>query len=303
MTDNFEQVNCNLCGSSDYKIIFKARHDLEKDKDYAVKFRSSGDELLIDQLVACKKCGFMYINPRLKPDIILGAYASGEDKTFISQTKGREITFGKFLDTIGKFHPHPGKILDVGTAGGSFLYAAKQRGWDVYGCEPSRWLCDWSKKHYGIDIKPGTIFEQKYQQNFFDVVTLWDVLEHTPDPKEVLRECRGILKKKGLLVVNYPDIGSWIARIMGRKWVFLLSVHLYYFTRRTMVKMLQDSGFSVLKIKPHYQQLALSYIFNRSKAYVGPIGSIGESMSRKLGIWDLNVPYWVGQTLVIAQKE
>ena len=87
-------------------------------------------------------------------------------KRFISQMKGRENTFGKFLDKIGKFHPQPGKILDVGTAGGSFLHAAKQRGWDVYGCEPNRWLCDWSKKHYGIDIKSGTIFEQKYQQNF-----------------------------------------------------------------------------------------------------------------------------------------
>ena len=135
------------------------------------------------------------------------------------------------------------------------------------------------------------------------MVTIWDVLEHTPDPKEVLRECRRILKKKGLLVVNYPDIGSWIARIMGRKWVFLLSVHLYYFTRRTMVKMLQDSGFSVLKIKPHYQQLALGYLFSRSKAYVGHVGAIGENISRMLGMGGVNIPYWIGQTLVIAQKE
>ena len=93
MADNFEQVNCNLCGSSDYKIVFKPRYDLEKDKDCAVKFRSSGDELLIDQLVACKKCGFMYINPRLKSDIILDAYASGEDETFYLTDEGERKHF------------------------------------------------------------------------------------------------------------------------------------------------------------------------------------------------------------------
>ena len=244
----------------------------------------------------------MYINPRLKSDIILDAYASGEDETFISQMKGRENTFGKFLDKIGKFHPQPGKILDVGTAGGSFLHAAKQRGWDVYGCEPNRWLCDWSKNIMVLILNQGRFLSRNISKTF-DVVTIWDVLEHTPDPKEVLREGRRILKKKGLLVVNYPDIGSWIARIMGRKWVFLLSVHLYYFTRRTMVKMLQDSGFSVLKIKPHYQQLALGYLFSRSKAYVGHVGAIGENISRMLGMGGVNIPYWIGQTLVIAQKE
>ncbi len=302
MSDNFEKVNCNLCGNSEYKVIFEPRYDLEKDKDYAAKFRSSGDELLIDQLVACKNCGFLYINPRLKHNIILDAYRNGSDETFVSQVKGREVTFGKCLDGIMRFYPHPGKILDIGTAGGSFLHVAKQRGWDIHGCEPNRWLCEWGKKHYAVDIKPGTIFEQKYPQDFFDVATLWDVLEHTPDPKSVLCECRRVLKKNGLLVVNYPDIGSWIARMMGRRWVFLLSVHLYYFTRQTMVKMLRDSGFSVLKIKPHYQQLALSYIFSRSKAYVGAIGAIGENISRMLSVGDLNIPYWVGQTLVIAKK-
>jgi len=301
--NNFEQVNCNLCGKSEYKVIFKARYDLEKDKDYAVKFRSSGDELLIDQLVRCGNCGFIYINPRLKSEIILDSYAVGDDNVFVSQAKSRENTFKKCLGRIEKFRLFPGKILDIGTAGGSFLYSARQKGWDVYGCEPNRWLCEWGKKHYGIDIFSGTVFEQNYKSDFFDVVTLWDVLEHTPDPKKVLLECRRILKKDGLLVINYPDIGSWIARLMGKKWVFLLSVHLFYFTEKTIKTILNDTGFSTVKLAPHFQELKLGYIFSRSKAQIGIIGSLGEVVTKFLGLSNMNIPYWLGQTLVIAKKD
>jgi hypothetical protein len=60
------------------------------------------------------------------------------------------------------------------------------------------------------------------------------------------------LKEDGLLVINYPDIGSWIARLMGRSWVFLLDVHLYYFTRATIHKLLDDAGFDVVCMRPHF---------------------------------------------------
>ena len=88
-------------------------------------------------------------------------------------------------------------------------------------------------------------------------MTLWDVLEHTPDPKSEVREAHRLLNDEGLLVINYPDIGSWIARVMGRSWVFLLDVHLYYFTRATIRKLLEDAGFEVVRIRPHFQRLAL----------------------------------------------
>ena len=83
-------------------------------------------------------------------------------------------------------------------------------------------MAEWGKGHYGIDIVPGTIFDMDLEDASFDVVTLWDVIEHTPDPTSVLEECRRVLKPGGLLVVNIPDIGSLVSSLMGRRWVFLL---------------------------------------------------------------------------------
>lgn len=297
-----EKVPCNLCGSSAHKIIYESRYDQEKDKDLAKKFRSSGDELLIDQLVQCPKCRLKFINPRLKQNLIIEGYTEGEDPLFISQADARERTFFKALRKIEKYAPKKGKILDVGTAGGSFLAAAKKRGWTVSGCEPNKWLVDWGNKKYNIKIDQGTIFEQKYPSNSFDVITLWDVIEHTPDPMKVLEECNRLLKENGILVVNYPDIGSWLARLLGRKWLFLTSVHLYYFTPRTIRHILSKTGFKIELIKPYFQSLELGYIMFRAGTYSSLFSTVGKKMVELAGLAHREVPYWLGQTFVLARK-
>lgn len=299
--DLLEHIPCNLCSADDYEIIYKPRYDSAKPDKIFQSFRSSGDEILLDQLVRCKQCGLQYLNPRLKQDLILDSYSVGTDEIFISQLAGREKTFAKSLDLIEHLVPQKGKILDIGTAGGSFLGVAKRRGWDVIGCEPSRWLAEWGSKHYDIIIYPGTVFDMNLEDNSFDVVTLWDVLEHTPDPKTVLKECNRILKPGGILVVNYPDIGSFIARLMGRKWVFLLSVHLYYFTSKTMQEMMRMTNFDVIMRRKHCQTLELGYILFRMQAYVSGLAKLGSRIISAMGMENTIVPYWMGQTLIIAR--
>ena len=162
---DFEDVKCNLCGADDYKILIKSKYEKQRYDDLIDKFRSSGDETLIDQVVQCKKCGLIYINPRLKSEDIVKGYSEGEDENFVSQAKGREITFEKNLKLIEKYYKVKGKILDIGTAGGTFLHVAKKHGWDVYGIEPNKWLCKWGKEKYGIEILPGILFDHKKDSN------------------------------------------------------------------------------------------------------------------------------------------
>ena len=306
VSDRFlESVPCNICGSIEAHVLQPAQYDVASltQKDFARTFSSSSDERLNHQLVACASCGLQYVSPRLRADAVLEGYSAGSDEQFVSQARGREITFGKCLDLIERvWNRAPGRLLDIGTGGGSFPFMAAKRGWAADGCEPNRWLCDWAKTNYGLPIRPGTVFDQHYPSASYDVVTLWDVLEHTPDPKAEIRETHRLLKDGGLLVVNYPDIGSWIARAMGRSWVFLLDVHLYYFTRTTIRKLLQEAGFDIVKIRPHFQRLALGYVLHRATPYVGAPARVAERVFRGLGVGEWQVPYWMGQTLVIARK-
>lgn len=295
-----ETVVCNLCGADDHDVIYPPRYDAARPDAITHSFRSSGDEILVDQLVRCRQCGLQYLNARLRQDLILEGYSVGGDETFISQVAARERTFAKGLDIVERVVPQRGRILDIGTAGGSFLGVARRRGWQVAGCEPNRWLSEWGSKHYDLSIHAGTIFDMELENASFDVVTLWDVLEHTPDPKAVLLECQRVLRSNGLLVVNYPDINSLVARLMGRKWVFLLSVHLYYFTLETIQKMLELTGFQMVKHQKHWQRLELGYILFRMKPYISWASRLGTKVADALHVGNTPVPYWMGQVLVLA---
>ena len=297
-----EHVPCFLCSADDYDVIYEAQHDREKDADPVQKFRASGDELLIDQLVRCRRCGFQYVNPRLRGDLIFAGYSEGDDPAYVSQLQARERTFEASLAEIERAAHGRGRLLDIGTAAGAFVAAARRRGWEAEGCEPNRWLADWGSRHYAITIRQGSVFEQPYEAQSFDVVTLWDVIEHTLNPREMLDRARLLLKPGGVLVVNYPDIGSWIARALGRRWLFLTSVHLYYFDRRTMRRMLEDTGFSVEIVRPHWQRLELDYILFRGSVLSEGVSRAARRAVGALGAGRLQVPYWLGQTFVLARR-
>lgn len=297
-----EHVACFLCGADDYDVVYEAQYDREKDVDLVQKFRASGDELLIDQLVRCRRCGFQYVNPRLRGDLILDSYTQGDDPAYVSQLEARERTFDASLDEIERALGGRGRLLDIGTAAGAFVAAAARRGWDAEGCEPNRWLAEWGASHYGLRIRQGSVFDQPYEPGSFDVVTLWDVIEHTVDPRQMLDRCRSLLRPGGVLVVNYPDIGSWIARVMGRRWLFLTSVHLYYFDRGTVRRMLSATGFDVVRVRPHVQRLELDYILFRGSLLSRTLSATGRRVVRALGLSRAQVPYWLGQTFVLAKR-
>ncbi len=285
------------------RVLQPARYATIAPADLVRTFSSSSDERLHHRLVECTRCGLQYVSPRLRAEAVLEGYSEGSDEQFVSQARGRELTFGKCLDVIESVWRGPrGRLLDIGTGGGSFPYVASKRGWKADGCEPNKWLCDWALKNYGLPIRPGTVFDQQYPAGSYDVVTLWDVLEHTPDPKREIAEAHRLLRDDGLLVINYPDIGSWIARLMGTSWVFLLDVHLYYFTRATIRTLLKSAGFEIALIKPHYQRLGFAYVLHRATPYLGGAARVAESVVRRIGLGDTQVPYWMGQTLVIARR-
>ncbi len=298
-----QAVPCGLCGADDADVVYDARYDPQDTTDLVATFRASGDELLIDRLVKCRRCGLQYINPRLRDDLIFAGYTQGEDPTYVSQLAARERTFAASLAEIERLAGRRGRLLDIGTAAGAFVAAAATRGWDAEGCEPNSWMAEWGAKHYGIRIRQGSVFDQPYDAGSFDVVTLWDVIEHTPDPRAVLERCHSLLKPGGLLIVNYPDIGSWIARGLGRRWLFLTSVHLWYFDRQTIRQMLERTGFAVDVVRPHFQRLELDYILFRGSVLSAALSRVARAVIRPIGIGRAQVPYWLGQTFVAARRD
>jgi len=295
-------VNCELCGANECEVVYPPRYHAAQAADVSHFFSVSSEEPLIHPLVRCQQCGLQYVNPRPRENLVVRAYREHVDENLVPQPAVRERTFARYLDMIEKVVPERGCILDVGTADGAFLHVCKQRGWLVAGCELNRQLCDRSQESYDISIHRGTIFDMGLKDKSFDVVTLWDVLEHTTHPKRVLQECHRVLTPGGWLVVTYPDINSLVARLMGRRWVLLLSPHLYYFTVPTMQKMLAKTGFRVLQNRWQWESLELGYILRLLKPHMPLVAKLGNWKASALHLQHLRIPCWTGQVLVMARR-
>jgi len=153
------------------------------------------------------------------------------------------------------------RLLDVGCGYGIFLNLAKDQGWKVYGIELSEDACQFARKNFGLNVFCGDLKEASFPKDHFDVVTLWNVLDHTTNPLEQLLEIKRILKDNGLLFIRLPNflfqgksrcIGEAFDRLFfGRTYLSRkISVsHLYAFTPSSIANLLERVGFSTFRLK------------------------------------------------------
>ncbi len=310
-----EHIACNLCGKNDYSVIYE-KIDTPLEVPLTDKFSAAKGILSTDQIVRCNHCSLVYTNPRVKADLMLSSCAQGDDEVYVSQEEGRKKTFEEGIFWIKKTVPFSSKessqkpvLLDVGCAAGFFLAVAKEHGFEPYGVELNSWLADYGRKKFGLShVTSGTLESAKFSANLFDYVTMWDVLEHVPDPSATLHELSRITKSGGHIVISYPDYNSIFAKLFGRRWWFLLSHHIYYFTPATMEKILAKNGFTVVTDKMHWQKLKIVYMLdmfvklNKNPIVRAPF-AVASFVLKKLHLQNLSVRYYASQRDVIAQKK
>ncbi|MFC1727320.1 class I SAM-dependent methyltransferase [Patescibacteria group bacterium] len=291
------EVACNLCSRNQFKPFFTtySNHGSQ------VSFSATSQAVSGEQIVKCKSCGLVFVNPRVNGKEIIDQYSSKAEKDYIKDASGRTASFRRSVKMVKKFQNF-GKILDIGCAAGFFLKAAEEEGFRAYGIEPNQWLANWGKKKLSLKIFNIPFEKAKFRKSSFEVVAFWDVLEHLTDPLAALKKANKLLKKDGLIVINYPDIESLSARIFKARWWFVWSGHLYYFSPETISKMLKKAGFKVIETKPHWQTLSLFYLLTRLGRYHLGLSQILSKLSLSLGIGYFLIPYLAGQRLVIARK-
>jgi 2-polyprenyl-3-methyl-5-hydroxy-6-metoxy-1,4-benzoquinol methylase len=256
-----EHVSCNLCGADDSVPVA---------------------ELDGFRIVRCKRCGLLYVNPRYQQDLLQNIYTEtyydhdgirngleffGYDN-YVADEENIKITFAKRLQTIERYVSN-GRLLDIGCATGFFLALAKEKGWEVLGTEVSQYSAHYAQEKLGLDVRLGSLKTLDFSAGAFDVVTMWDVIEHVTDPMAELQEIRRILRDGGLLSIITPDAGSLVARLLGKRWEEFRRVreHVYFFSRRTMAEMLRQAGFDVLKFESAGKAFYLGPAMERLKYY------------------------------------
>lgn len=192
-----------------------------------------------------------------RPDLDqLPAYYKSEN--YISHTDSKRSFFDKIyqqvknlmlqkkLDWVGNLSSHKGMILDVGAGTGDFLLAAKKRGWEVQGVEPNEGARSLASKK-GIELSQNTASLPSHQ---FDVITMWHVLEHVPNPADQIDELSRLLKPDGLLVIAVPNFKSYDAQKYKEHWAaYDVPRHLYHFSPEAISRIFQEKNFSLTSQK------------------------------------------------------
>jgi 2-polyprenyl-3-methyl-5-hydroxy-6-metoxy-1,4-benzoquinol methylase len=203
----------------------------------------------------CEHCRVGFTVPFPSAEALSRLYASGsyrtEDGTRFNvalESIVRYFTAGK-AGRIRKFHVSRGDLLDVGCGRGLFLDIMKKNGWHVTGVEFSEETASYASTVYGINvISPQAMMAVPDES--YDVITIFHVLEHMQDPAAVLRTCRRLLKKHGLLVIAVPNLSSLQADLGKSNWFHLdVPYHLYHFTLSGLRQLLLDNSMNISKVQ------------------------------------------------------
>lgn len=259
--------SCQLCGSGAREL----------------KFRDGAFSVF-----TCKDCGLVYVTPRLRADVLADVYNEEYWKSDNPKLRGyadyaRESklylkTFRKRMALVSRYLPAQGKVLDVGCAAGYFLRVVHEQGHDVQGVEVSSAIAKEAIANLGeARIHVGTLDEARlckpYQPASFDLITLWDVIEHVPNPQALLRSVRELLKPSGTLLLETQNVASRWARLLGPAWHhYKHHEHLYHFTPATITRLLADCGFAQQHIGSAYAGKYVSFGFLAERA--GRLGRI-----------------------------
>ncbi len=242
-----EYIDCILCNENRTEKIFAAR-------DY--RYNTSGETF---NVVRCKGCGLIFINPRPSKEEMNRYYPDEYRPRKTLEACKRQRRMKKYLNRrnyyffVNPWHMDflPGTtVLDIGCGSGELLMRFKELGCNAYGIDVDEVTSSYLCKEMNLDVETCDVDSgTSFKEGFFDVIVMRHSLEHFHNPVRVLQEMRRIIKKNGTLIVGLPNIDSITAKIAGENWRDLDAPrHLFHFSPETIRALMGKAGFSIVDI-------------------------------------------------------
>lgn len=235
---------CAVCGATAARIWRVA-------PDYLL----GGDQTF--RALRCLSCGLARLQPRPSAEDMgkyyaVGAYARAEGDSESSGLAARlNRTFQEQASrAVRASRRNEGRLLDIGCGDGRFLAAMAAHGWQVEGIEMDGVAAVLARKRTGASVYNKSVEDLNFPEESFDMVSLLHVLEHVPDPRNVITVAFRLLRPGGTLFLALPNAGSPEAAFFGNLWYALdLPRHFWGFTPSTLRRLTKECGFQEMKIR------------------------------------------------------
>lgn len=240
------EMSCLGCGNDEHEIVWIGNQ--------SALYSNYGLVNPIRKWVRCSKCGLVYANPAPSEE----SYNLLSNKLSEIETSDGfyavddyfelnvEVANGRIAN-IEKHLGKRGKLLDVGAGFGTFVGVARDRGWDATGLEFSSTNCAYAETNYGERLLNKNFYD--FEDNIkYDVITLFEVIEHLWSPKKDIRKLNSLLNMGGVLVIATPNLTSLFSRKYKEFSMFwYMSCHLSFFSREVLSDYLKECGFEILE--------------------------------------------------------
>lgn len=233
---------CDWCGSNQYSVVMQSRDYLT---DKPGKF----------QFVKCAQCGLLRQNPRLDWPDLLTYYPDDfpshrqQVSEIPSKLKRLNKRYGlwKRVRFINQYKSS-GNWLDVGCGTGRLLQEAQLWDqWKLFGLEPISRLAEYTKTKLNIPTYPISFEDFQEDGTRFDIITMWDVLEHLPSPASGIRKVTRLLNQDGYFIFTIPNLNSIWRKIFKQSWIgYELPRHFYLYPPGVLNQMLEESGLQII---------------------------------------------------------
>lgn len=219
-------------------------------------------------VVECAACGLQRLDPQPDDDALRAVYGrhyalgSGSEEGRAQSSRLKRATARRYLRELALYRgSEGGRLLELGSGEGDFLHEARAAGYDAAGIELREAAGSAPDVAHGRaeDLLPG--------RGPFDVVALWDVLEHARDPVRLLEAVAAELRRDSVLALATPSRDSWSARGLGRRWMEYKPEHLFYFDRSTLESLLFRCGFDRIVLRPNRKVLSAAYVAAHCERY------------------------------------
>ncbi len=289
---------CPACESDNTKLYLEGDDSINP-----ASIGSSRTKLSHGRILRCIDCGTGFRSFRPDPQQLAEMYRGADDEVYEAELPNRLKTAKRHRDIVERHHSEPGSIVDIGCASGTFLRQMADHGWTVYGVEPAASQYARAKLAFPEEGRiQQTVLEEAVLPDDVDAVTIWDVLEHVPEPEKFLQRCSSLLRQGGLLALNVPRMDSFAARVLHARWPLMLAEHLNYFTADGLRELGKRAGLKLISTGSRPATFSMDYICYRLSQHGVP----GMQSTRKLltgiGMQEWSLAVWMGEIFAVFSK-